>query len=85
MNIHIAHAQYACYRTLYSAVIADSFVKYREKANKYKQGINVVLSRQSIENGGGVYSCNFEGNKHSLLYSLLGSPKHLKIFIAVCT
>ena len=34
MNIHIAHAQYACYRTLYSAVIADSFVKYREKENK---------------------------------------------------
>ena len=34
MNIHIAHAQYACYRTLYSSVIADSFVKYREKENK---------------------------------------------------
>ena len=45
VNIHIAHAQYACYRTLYSSVIADSFVKYREKENK--QGINVVLSRQS--------------------------------------
>ena len=28
MNIHIAHAQYPCYRTLYSAVIADSFETY---------------------------------------------------------
>ena len=27
----------------------------------------------SLENGGGVYSCNFEGNKRSPLYSLLGS------------
>jgi len=27
----------------------------------------------SLENGEGVYSCNFEGNKRSLLYSLLGS------------
>ena len=24
MNIHIAHAQYACYRTLYSAVLTRS-------------------------------------------------------------
>ena len=27
----------------------------------------------SLENGGSVYSCNFEGNKRSLLYNMLGS------------
>jgi len=27
----------------------------------------------SLENGEGVYSCNFKGNERSLLYSLLGS------------
>ena len=32
----------------------------------------MVLSRR-LEYGGGVYSCNFEGNKRSLLYSLFGS------------
>ena len=47
MNIHITHAQYACYQTLYSAVlITDSFVK-TEISRERKYSYNLANSREN--------------------------------------